>query len=79
MIRMNIIVAISGLLLVVLILWDVFVVLVLTRRATGQFQFTYRVACDEHMSIFSHSLDTDCPPYNQARSSICGSRVLLMQ
>jgi len=42
MIRMNIIVAISGLLLVVLILWDVFVVLVLTRRATGQFQFTYR-------------------------------------
>ena len=43
MIRMNIIVAISGLLLVVLILWDVFVVLVLTSRVTRQFQFTYRV------------------------------------
>ena len=40
---MNIIVAITGLLLVVLILWDVFVVLVLTRRVTRQFQFTYRV------------------------------------
>ncbi len=44
MIRMNIIVAIAGVLLVVLILWDVFVVLVLTRRATRQFQFTYALA-----------------------------------
>ena len=37
---MNIIVAITGALLVLLILWDVFVVVVLTRRATRQFQFS---------------------------------------
>jgi hypothetical protein len=37
---MNIMGAIAGALLVVLIPWDVFVVLVLTRRATQQFQFT---------------------------------------
>ena len=37
---MNIITALVGMLLVVLVLWDVFMVLVLTRRATRQFQFT---------------------------------------
>lgn len=39
-VQMNIILAITGAVLVLLILWDVFVVLVLTRRATRQFQFT---------------------------------------
>jgi hypothetical protein len=37
---MQIIVGIAGALLVVLILWDVFVVMVLTRRATRQLQLT---------------------------------------
>ena len=37
---MNIILAFTGGLLILLILWDVFVVMVLTRRATRQFQFT---------------------------------------
>ncbi len=41
---MNIIVAIAGASLVLLLLWDVFVVLVLTRRATRQFQLTYAFA-----------------------------------
>jgi ion channel len=37
---MNLILALIGTLLILLIMWDVFVVLVLTRRATRQFQFT---------------------------------------